>query len=98
VFIFESQYDSSTKLTLSDVITDFKSGEDKINLSAIDANVNASGDQAFKLISASSSFSQAGQIKFVDGVLYGNNDNDSAADFAIRLLHVDYLNYSDIVL
>jgi|26BtaG_2_1085354.scaffolds.fasta_scaffold01415_3 Ca2+-binding RTX toxin-like protein len=98
VFIFESPYDSSTKLGLSDVITDFKSGEDKISLSAIDANVNASGDQAFKLISASASFSQAGQIKFVDGVLYGNNDSDSAADFAIRLLNVDYLNYSDIIL
>ncbi len=43
-----------------DLITDFNAnGGDKINLSAIDANVNAAGDQAFTLVASFSG--QAGQ-------------------------------------
>ena len=47
VFVFTSLTDST--LNAPDTITDFVSGQDKIDLSAIDANAATTGDQAFHL-------------------------------------------------
>ncbi len=47
VFVFNSI--AETKVVVPDVITDFTSGQDRINLSAIDADTTTAGDQAFHL-------------------------------------------------
>ncbi|WP_375287741.1 beta strand repeat-containing protein [Sphingomonas sp.] len=75
-------------IAYADRITDFDSGVDKINLSAIDANTGANGNQAFSYI-GDAAFSAAGQIRYVNisGATYilGNLDADLGADFAIRV-------------
>lgn len=83
-----------------DVITDFVRGVDKIDLSGIDANAATAGtNQAFSgFIRATADFTRAGQLKFVDGVLFGNTDGDAQAEFAIVLTGVTALSVADLVL
>ena len=69
-----------------DTIADWNAG-DRINLSAIDANTNVAGDQAFTFI-GSAAFSGAGQLQVTTGAntfVKGDIDGDGAADFSIRL-------------
>lgn len=56
--------DSGTTLATRDRITDFRKGEDKIDLSGIDANGSLMADQAFNaLIGPTARFTQPGQMK-----------------------------------
>jgi Ca2+-binding RTX toxin-like protein len=96
--IFKFYAATESKLTLRDSILDFVRGTDKIDLSSIDANVYATGDQAFKLISSSKAFTDAGQIKLNGGVLYGEVTGDGSADFAITLTGVTALTTADFLL
>lgn len=97
--IGESLENSRVRGNGPDVITDFTRGQDKIDLSTIDANSALSGNQAFKtLIASTSSFSTAGQLRLSNGVLYGNVDADSAAEFAISLVGITALGTSDFIL
>ena len=85
-FVFNDINDST--LCAADIISDFKSGKDKIDLTGIDANTDTAEDDAFdKLLTGQQQFSQAGELKLVDGILYGNVNNDAGADFAIDLNH-----------
>lgn len=84
--------------TNRDVITYFSNGVDKIDLSAIDANVFSTGDQAFKLISSTTAFSAAGQIKLSSGILYGEVTGDGVADFEIALTGVTAVTSTDFIL
>lgn len=110
-FRFESLLDTSTLNVLRDVITDFRAGEDRIDLGAIDAisgsGAGKSGDQAFTLLTApNAKFTAAGQLhfryEFVGGVEYtvveGTTDKDSRAEFAIALLGHHVLSASDFIL
>jgi Ca2+-binding RTX toxin-like protein len=79
-------------LAAGDVITDFKPGDDRIDLSAIDANAGAAGDQAFTLLPGNgAAFTAAGQLRIVqdaaNGTTYveGNVDGTLTADFRIAL-------------
>jgi Ca2+-binding RTX toxin-like protein len=97
VFDYNLATDSSN--AKRDVITDFVRGMDKIDLSGIDANTGADRNQAFTgFIKASAEFTRAGQLKFVDGVLFGNTDSDAVAEFAIVLTGVTKLSVADLVL
>ncbi len=109
VFRFEKSGDSSTLSSLRDVITDFRSGEDKIDLSAIDANTSlfAQGDQAFNLLATpGAKFTGAAQLRFsfqmVDGkeytVVEGNTGAGTVADFSIALLGHHNLTANDFFL
>ena len=63
-------------------IPDFATG-DKIDLRAIDANVNLTGDQEFSFI-GSASFTGAGQLRYDGyGTLYGDVNGDLSFDFYI---------------
>ncbi|MEI6746483.1 MAG: hypothetical protein WCL34_11015, partial [Methylococcaceae bacterium] len=105
-FVFTALVDASFSKTKIDTITDFSSVEkDKIDLSKIDANSIQKGNQAFsKLvvnkIFANNEFTKAGQLFFASdsGILYGNVDKDSAAEFAIKLSGVTNLVVTDIIL
>ena len=82
-----------------DTIRDFVRGADRIDLSGIDANGAIATNQAFTgFIRATADFTRAGQLKFVDGVLFGNTDGDAAAEFAIVLTGVTALGVGDLVL
>lgn len=102
-FHFGATGDTGINSTTWDVITDFKSSEqDKIDLSAIDANVAAAGNQAFSFIgvAAFSGVNATGQLRFdsTAKVLYGSTDADNAAEFAIALNGVVTLTAADILL
>lgn len=85
VFVFNALNETGLDNVTWDVITDFVSG-DKIDISALDANSVMTGNQAFSaVISSATAFSTAGQLKLSGGVLYGNTDTDSAAEFAIQV-------------
>lgn len=88
-----------------DSITDFNSLDgDKIDLSAIDANIEQSKDQIFSEPVVGTSFPgkflKAGELYFDSNssVLYGNNDNGSEPDFAIKVTGVKSLVTGDFVL
>lgn len=98
-FDFNNTLESGTSSSSRDLIKDFVRGTDKIDLASIDANTNASGNNAFsKLISSASSFTTPGQLKLTNGVLYGNTDTDSSAEFSIQLSGISKLSLSDFVL
>ncbi len=80
-----------------DVIFDFSSLEgDKIDLSKFDANVLTATLNKFSFID-SNEFTTAGQLRFVDHMLYGNVNGDLGADFEIQLVGVNSLNATDLI-
>jgi Ca2+-binding RTX toxin-like protein len=86
VFRFNSVSDSGRGV-LSDTITDFASGTDRIDLSGIDANGNTAGDDAFTFIGSGAFTGAAGQLRYeVSGNsirLLGDINGDSVADFEL---------------
>ena len=70
-----------------DVLTDFTSGLDKIDLSAVDANAGTASDDAFAFIGTAAFSNQAGQLRFetAGGVVHilGDVDGDGFADLLI---------------
>lgn len=83
-----------------DVVADFVRGQDRIDFSQVDADPSTNDvDDAFTgFIDASEIFSAAGQLRFEDGVLYGNTDGDRKAEFAIVLTGITELSAADLVL
>jgi Ca2+-binding RTX toxin-like protein len=84
----------------ADLITDFVSGTDRINLSGIDVDPVTSGHQGFSWI-GTSAFSAAGQLRYevIGGVttVEGDVDGDGVADLVIRLTGAPTLSGSDFV-
>lgn len=91
---------SDGKKVMPDLITDFVSGTDKIDLNAIDANSLTAGDDAFTFIGAGAFTHQAGQLRF-DAVgsqvhIYGDVNGDGVADLHIianspQILGTDFI-------
>ena len=80
-----------------DSISDFSSLQgDKLDLSKLDANLLTSFADTFSFID-SNDFTAAGQLRFVDQVLYGNVNGDLGADFEIQLTGVSTLNANDLI-
>ncbi|MEN5036762.1 calcium-binding protein [Pseudomonas sp. TWI929] len=99
IFKFGALAEMGTSSSTRDVISDFESGIDKIDLSALDANTTTSADNPFvSFIAANAAFTAAGQLKFSAGVLYGNTDGDAAAEFSIQLTGVTTLTVNDLIL
>lgn len=103
-FVFSAMEDFGT-LALGDVITDFRSGQDKLDLSAIDADGGADGGQAFSfLANEGAEFIAAGQLRFVHDAasnktfVEGNVDAGLAADFRIALDTLVPLQQTDVIL
>lgn len=100
VFDFNTLSEIGNTSSTWDVIMDFSRGQDKIDLSTLDANTATTTNEAFNgtLIASTASFTTAGQLKFVSGVLYGNTDADSTAEFTIQLNGITALSASDFIL
>ncbi|MDP2901539.1 MAG: Calx-beta domain-containing protein [Methylovulum sp.] len=104
-FKFNSTVETGIKASARDTIVDFKSLQhDKIDLSEIDANTAAKGNNAFTSPTVgaafSGSFTKPGALYFdkTNHILYGNNDADNAADFSIALSGVTSINVTDFIL
>lgn len=93
-FDFRSVEEIGTGETTRDVIWDFKPTADKINLGAIDANEQFSGNQAFQLLGFAEFTGKAGELRWVYEqradlsavtLVEGDTDGDGVADFQIEL-------------
>ncbi|CAN5220519.1 hypothetical protein BH10PSE7_BH10PSE7_04800 [soil metagenome] len=80
---------------IHDVIKDFSHAQgDTIDLSDIDANTHASGNQTFKFIGADAFRGDEGDLRYANRLLQGDVNGDGKADFEIainaaRLLSAD---------
>lgn len=103
VFEFWTLADSGATIATSDTIGDFVHLVDRIDVSAIDARANQTGNQAFTFI-GTAAFSAAGQIRYVvsqqsqDTFIAFNTDNDATAEMVIRLDPMTALSAQDFVL
>ncbi|AKF47433.1 M10 family metallopeptidase C-terminal domain-containing protein [Pseudomonas fragariae (ex Marin et al. 2024)] len=84
---------------LRDIINGFKTVEgDKLDFSGFDARPLTDGHDAFVFIgNAAFSANNSGELRFADGVLYGNIDDNVGADFEIQLTGVQTLQTADII-
>lgn len=99
IFDFNAPSEMGTTISTQDVINDFVRGQDKIDLRTLDANPDTATNDAFSgFIASGASFTSAGQLKFSGGVLYGNTDSDSTAEFAMQLVNISTLTASDLFL
>jgi Ca2+-binding RTX toxin-like protein len=109
-FVFTAIKDSGTRAESRDLVVDFTHGQDLIDLSAIDARMRSSVDNAFKFIGKGSSKSDVdtGEIGFYHvnkagseddlTILRINNDADDAVDMTIALRGIHTLTAGDFVL
>lgn len=99
VFVFASSTDSRTGATTRDVIQNFVSGRDDIDLSGIDANTTRSGNQAFTF---NGTTAKANAVWFVDIgsdlVLRGDITGDGRADFEIQIANLNLIRAGDFLL
>ncbi len=108
-FLFSSVTESGISATSSEVITDFVRGQDKINLSAIDAFTGSVLNDSF-VWRGTSAFSDAanGEVRFqkVDNagltndytMVWIDNDADAGVEMAIRLTGLYDLAQTDFIL
>ncbi|CAN5451002.1 hypothetical protein BH10PSE7_BH10PSE7_08030 [soil metagenome] len=78
-----------------DVIVDFKTGVDVINLRSIDADTSQNGDQFFTFGAFNG---DAGRLRYVGGILEGDTDGNNVADFQIQFTGTPVIAVGDILL
>ncbi|WP_269716349.1 M10 family metallopeptidase C-terminal domain-containing protein [Caulobacter sp. NIBR2454] len=85
-----------------DNIFDFVSGVDRIDVSALDARSNVSGNQAFTFLGTAAFTGVSGQLRYVvSGANVGfeaDVKGDGLGDFRVLLLGVSSLTAADFVL
>lgn len=89
-FVFRSVKESGVAASGRDSIFDFSVGQkDRIDLSAVDANTQKGGNQAFAFIGTKEFSGKAGQLRHEkarsDTYLSGDVNGDKIADFTIHL-------------
>lgn len=100
-FLFTSVAESTS--ASRDRITDFKASEgDKIDLAAIDANTDVSGNQSFKFIGEKAFSGNSGELRFTQSdaatTVSGDIDGDKKADFVLTLTSQIDLKAGDFLL
>ena len=97
-FIFNGTGESSTGRRGRDVVVDFD-GKDILDLSGIDADSGARGNNDFAFSGTSSAANAVWYQDTRTGVIvYGDIDGDGRADFGIELRGIDSLNANDFIL
>jgi Ca2+-binding RTX toxin-like protein len=86
LFVYSDAAESGIADPDRDFIKDFdRYGDDLIDLSLIDADTTAGGDQAFSLIFDAAFSGTAGELRFDANLLQADTDGDGNADFEIGL-------------
>lgn len=96
-FVFAAVSDSVTG-NARDRIVDFTTRDDKIDLSAIDANTLLAGKQIFSFIAAAAFSGTAGELRYAGGILRGDVNGDTVADFELQLIGAPVLVAADLIL
>ena len=108
-FVFKKASDSSANASRADVIRDFTDGVDKINLRAIDASTDLSGNNKFTFDGTTSfgtskqgdvyykKFNKAGTANDYT-MVYIDTDDDRATEMSIRLTGLFDLGADDFIL
>jgi Ca2+-binding RTX toxin-like protein len=98
-FVYHSLNESLPGFLSRDIITDFNRvlAGDVIDVSAIDANLVAAGDQPFTFI-GSAAFSAPGQLRYSGGLLQGTVRLDLEPQFEVQLADAPPLTRFDIAL
>ena len=97
VFVFGAVSDSTS--LARDVILDFVQGQDRIDLSAIDARSGtAFVNDAFAFIGTGAFTGAQGQLRAVGGFVQGDINGDKIADFELQVNGVSQLQAGDFVL
>lgn len=103
-FDFNAISESGTTASKRDIIRDFNNGDDRIDLSTIDANTTIAGNQAFTVLAKGTATSAVGTGKigwyWIDSsnnandrtIIRINNDADAAADMTIELVGLKNLS------
>jgi hypothetical protein len=97
IFVFCKVTDSGLGRT-RDVIQDFQSGIDLIDVSEIDARPSLAGDQAFAFSAGAQAHSVWAVASKGNMTLRGDTTGDLKADFEILFLNVGALSASDVIL
>jgi Ca2+-binding RTX toxin-like protein len=88
-FVFAGGDFGGATTSTADEIVDFTSGQDKIDLSAVDANSLLGGDQAFAFIGTNAFSDTAGELRYAEissnTYLTGDTNGDGIADFMIKV-------------
>ncbi len=96
-FNFDALTDMGATVETTDTITDFSVG-DLLDLSGLDADTTTLDVNDAFSTTLVSDFTAAGQLKFDNGVLYGNTDGDfNTVEFVINLTSVTSLSAADFV-
>lgn len=103
VFVFQTLADSTTALAGRDVITDFSFAQgDRIDLSALDARTNMTGNQAFSFIGTGGFTGNAGELAYrsvaAGTLIVADVNGDRVADLAILLDDTLALNANCFIL
>jgi len=96
IFVYTTNNDSPVGNN-RDIITDFTTLLDKIDVSAIDANSGVGGNQAFTFIGAAA-FNALGQARYAGGLFELNFTGGNNADMQIALTGNPTLVVGDIIL
>lgn len=102
-FVFGDGDFSGATTGTADHIVDFSHEDgDLIDLSSVDADTALDGDQAFAFIGTAAFSNTAGELRFETtdqySFLYGDQNGDGAADFAIRFDNAATIVETDLVL
>jgi Ca2+-binding RTX toxin-like protein len=105
-FFYTNINESGATAATRDIITDFVSGQDRLDFSFIDANSGTGGNQAFSAMVLGATFTAAGQLRYhyevVNGqeytVIEGNVNSNLGADFQVALVGHQTLAVNDVVL
>jgi hypothetical protein len=107
-FVYLAVTDSGTTANTRDVIEDFVSGTDKIDLSGVDAIAGTASDDAFAFLGADGAAftGKAGELRWYSSgsgkdairVIEGDVNGDGAADFQIELMGSGSIEASDLVM
>jgi Ca2+-binding RTX toxin-like protein len=105
IFDFDAVTETGLTALTRDIVLDFLPGQDRLDLSTIDADMVAVGNSAFSFIGAAAFGANAtGQVRYEFdaasgvGVVSGSNDADTAAEFTIELTGVTALATTDFLL
>lgn len=102
-FVYTRLADSRVGGGQRDVIRDFGNGQDRIDISAIDADLTRGGNQAFSFIDGQTFSGTAGELRInrledINAVIIaGDNTGDGGANFQIFLANTSDIGASDFV-